>query len=125
MILEGLAVDRRRIAAADSRNQAEQSFAAEQQHAICDDICFIETAKPQVPQSRTFLQPVPHDRVVSVITTPRRKAGRQIGYVGNVILQKYDGPPHGGVLKILRCDADGRIDNAASTPEFGRLEPLT
>jgi hypothetical protein len=69
-----------------------------QQHAICDDICFTETAKPQFRKAAHFFSRFRTIAASAYYATPQGWAS--IGYVGNVILQKFDGPP-AEVLKIL------------------------
>ncbi|WP_438479211.1 gluconate 2-dehydrogenase subunit 3 family protein [Oleiharenicola lentus] len=63
----------------------------EQKHALCDDVCFARTAKPELKQiARAFAQY--RDLTAGgFYTTPQ---GRDdVGYVGNVPLATFDGPP--------------------------------
>ena len=62
-----------------------------QHHAICDDICFTETAKPSFHKPAEFFSRFRSLCAGAYYATP---AGWQaIGYVGNVPLEKFDGPP--------------------------------
>lgn len=62
-----------------------------QHHAICDDICFTETAKSAFRQPAEFFSKFRSLCAGAYYATP---AGWQaIGYVGNVPLEKFDGPP--------------------------------
>ena len=74
------------------------ALSMEQQHAICDDICYTETAKPQFRKAAHFFSRFRTIASSAYYATPQGWAS--IGYVGNVILPKFDGPP-AEVLKIL------------------------
>jgi hypothetical protein len=87
--------------AAGSGSSREPSilFAAlspEQQTAICDDICLVEKAQPQLVKAAKFFARYRDLTAGGFYTTPQ---GRQdLRYVGNVPLTKFDGPP----LEVLK-----------------------
>ena len=71
---------------------------ATQQHAICDDICFGKTAKADFKIPARFFSRFRSLAASAYYATP---AGWDaIGYVGNVPLTQFDGPPP-AVLKKL------------------------
>lgn len=85
----------------ESHRRFKQSFtglSTDQQHAICDDICYTENAKPQFRKSAHFFSRFRTIASSAYYATPQGWAS--IGYVGNVILPKFEGPP-AEVLKIL------------------------
>ncbi len=88
-ILEGLAwMD------AEALLRFEKYFAeladAEQQ-AICDDICYEPKAQPKFARAAAFFTRYRDLTVGGFYSTP---AGRKdIGYIGNVPLTKFEGPP--------------------------------
>jgi gluconate 2-dehydrogenase gamma chain len=58
---------------------------------ICDDICYVPTAKPQFQSAARFFDSVRDMAAVGFYTTD---AGmKDIGYVGNVPMVTFDGPP--------------------------------
>ena len=62
-----------------------------EQHSICDDICFAPKAAPEFRTVANFFSLFRNLTTGGFYTTP---AGwKDIGYVGNVALQKFDGPP--------------------------------
>ena len=62
-----------------------------QQHAICDDICFVPKAAPEFKNAATFFSVFRDLTTGGFYTTP---AGwKDIGYLGNVALARFDGPP--------------------------------
>jgi gluconate 2-dehydrogenase gamma chain len=64
---------------------------AAQKTLICDDICFVPTAKPEFQFAARFFDTV-RDLTANAFYTS--DAGmRDIGYVGNVPMVKFDGPP--------------------------------
>ena len=89
LILDGLA-----WIEAESKRRFQKAFAdlsAGQHRAICDDICYAETAKPQFKQAAEFFSRFRSLCAAAYYATP---AGWQaIGYVGNVALERFDGPP--------------------------------
>ncbi|MGH8263049.1 MAG: gluconate 2-dehydrogenase subunit 3 family protein [Steroidobacteraceae bacterium] len=67
-----------------------------QQHAICDDICYVPKAMPDFARAASFFARFRDLTAGGFYSTP---AGRKdLQYVGNVPLAKFDGPP----LDVLR-----------------------
>jgi hypothetical protein len=59
--------------------------------AICDDICHVPEAKGELEQAARFFARFRDLTVGGFYTTP---AGmRDIQYIGNVALPRFDGPP--------------------------------
>jgi hypothetical protein len=71
---------------------------ATQQHAICDDICFHARAKPEFRDAAEFFTRFRSICAAAYYATPQ--GWKAIGYVGNVALEKFEGPPE-EVLKKL------------------------
>ena len=69
-----------------------------QRTAICDDICYAEKAKPGYRQAARFFDRVRSLTAEGFYTTD--EGMKDIGYVGNVALPTFDGPPP-EVLKHL------------------------
>lgn len=69
-----------------------------QRTAICDDICYAPKAKPEFKQAAKFFDRVRDLTAEGFYTTD--EGMKDIGYVGNVALPKFDGPPP-DVLKHL------------------------
>ena len=66
-------------------------LAGRQKHAICDDVCDAKVAEPQFRQAAAFFVKFRSLCAGAYYATP---AGWQaIGYVGNVALGSFDGPP--------------------------------
>jgi hypothetical protein len=86
---------------AESKKRFKKDFAAldaKQQHAICDDICDRKKAKPEFKKAATFFSKFRSLTAGGYFST---EAGwKAIGYVGNVPLATFDGPPP-EVLKQL------------------------
>lgn len=79
-----------------SRNFSRLTLA--QKTAICDDICFLPKAAPEFQQGARFFDLIRDLSATAFYTTD---AGmRDIGYVGNMALPKWD-PPPAAVLKHL------------------------
>ncbi len=77
-----------------SRSMVELDAA--QIHAICDEICYVPKVKPDLLEAAKFFARYRDLTVGGFYTTP---AGRQdLGYVGNIPLPRFDGPP----LEVLR-----------------------
>jgi hypothetical protein len=69
-----------------------------QRRAICDDVCFAGTAQPRFKGPARFFARFRSICAGAYYATP---AGwKAIGYVGNVPLEKFEGPPE-EVLRIL------------------------
>jgi hypothetical protein len=99
LILEGLAwLD------AESQKRFKTKFvdlSDAKNHQICDDICDPSKAKKPFTQPAHFFS-VFRDLVTSgFYTTP--EGMKDVGYVGNVALQKFEGPPK-EVLAYLKLD---------------------
>lgn len=85
--------------------QAEQRFSrsfgeasASQRSAICDDICYLPRARAEFEQAAEFFARYRDLTIGGFCTSPQ---GRQyLGYVGNVPLVSFDGPPP-EVLKLV------------------------
>ena len=69
-----------------------------QKTAICDDICSMATAKPEFRTAAQFFRRYRDLTSGGFYTTP--EGMKDIGYVGNVALTTFDGPPP-EVLKLL------------------------
>lgn len=85
----------------ESRSRFKQGFAEvgdAQRRAICDDICWPADARPAFKKAAAFFQKF---RSLAAGAYYGTEAGWQaIGYVGNVALTQFDGPPR-EVLKRL------------------------
>jgi hypothetical protein len=62
-----------------------------QQHQICDDISYVPRAKPEHKTAANFFAKFRNLTAGGFYTTPQ--GWRDIQYVGNVALMKFDGPP--------------------------------
>ena len=76
----------------------------DERHAICDDICWLETAAPEHRQAARFFAKVRDLTATAFYTTP--EGMDDLGYVGNVALAEW-GPPPPEVLRHLGLEADG------------------
>jgi hypothetical protein len=66
-------------------------IAMQQRHAICDDICYEPKAKQEFKKAAAFFRRYRDLAAGGFYTTP---AGmKDIGYVGNVALPAFNGPP--------------------------------
>ena len=77
------------------------SFAAldsAKQAAICDDICYLPKARPELAEAATFFARYRDLTAGGFYTSPA--GSKDIGYVGNVPLASFDGPPP-AVLKAV------------------------
>lgn len=78
--------------------QAQQRFSrsfggsgVDQRSAICDDICYLPEARAEFRQAAEFFARYRDLTIGGFCTSPQ---GRQyLGYVGNVPLARFDGPP--------------------------------
>lgn len=61
-----------------------------QKTAICDDICYVANAKPEFRVAAQFFRRFRDLTAGGYYTTP--EGMKDIGYVGNVALEKYEGP---------------------------------
>jgi len=78
--------------------KAFAELSAAQRTAICDDICYAPKAKPEFKQAAQFFDRVRDLTAEGFYTTD--EGMKDIGYVGNVALPSFDGPPP-EVLKHL------------------------
>ena len=69
-----------------------------QKAAICDDICYVPRAKPEFRKAAQFFKRYRDLTAGGYYTTP--EGMKDIGYVGNVAIEKFEGPPP-EVLKKL------------------------
>lgn len=79
---------------AEARARFKQEFAAltqAQQHAICDDIRFEPAAAPKFKRAAKFFAVYRDLTASGFYTTP--VGWKDVGYVGNVALTRFDGPP--------------------------------
>ena len=86
---------------AESQRRYQSSFAAlkpTQKTAICDDICYVPKAKPEFAEAASFFATYRDLTAGGFYTTP---AGtRDLKYVGNVPLTRFDGPPPEVLRKV-------------------------
>jgi hypothetical protein len=101
VVLEGLAwMD------AEALLRFEKYFAEldeSRQHAICDDICYEPKAAPKFARAAAFFTRYRDLTVGAFYSTP--PGWKDIGYIGNVPLAKFDGPP-AELLQKLGLGAD-------------------
>ncbi len=62
-----------------------------ERHEICDDICYLPNAKPEHRAGAKFFDSIRDLTATAFYTT--REGMKDLGYVGNVPLQKFDPPP--------------------------------
>jgi len=74
------------------------NLVARQKAAICDDICHLPNAKPEFRQGAQFFRRFRDLTAGGYYTTP--EGMKDIGYIGNVAMDKFEGPPP-EVLKKL------------------------
>jgi hypothetical protein len=78
----------------ESKRRFAQFFVdltAAQKAAICDDICYLPRAKPEFREAAKFFATFRDLTAGGFYTTP---AGtKDLRYVGNVALERFDGPP--------------------------------
>lgn len=78
----------------ESKKRFKKEFASlseAQKRAICDDICWPADAKPEFKKAADFFQRFRNIAAGAYYGTP--EGWQAIGYVGNVPLQTFDGPP--------------------------------
>jgi hypothetical protein len=96
VILEGLAwID------AESSKRFGKVFSDvtdEQRRAICDDVCYAATAKAELKKSAHFFSRFRSLAAAAYYATPQ--GWKAIGYVGNVQLPRFDGPPPEVLAKL-------------------------
>jgi hypothetical protein len=67
------------------------NLVARQRNAICDDICHLPKAKPEFRRAAQFFGRFRDLTAGGYYSTP--EGMRDIGYTGNVALEKFEGPP--------------------------------
>lgn len=78
----------------ESKKRFKNVFASvsdDQKHRICDDICYEPKAKPGLTKAAQFFNRFRDLTAAGFYTTP--EGMRDIQYLGNVPLTKWDGPP--------------------------------
>lgn len=78
---------------AESQKRSGNRFVnlvARQKNAICDDICYLPNAKPEFRTAAQFFRRFRDLTSGGYYTTP--EGMKDIGYIGNVALEKYEGP---------------------------------
>jgi len=78
----------------ESGRRFGKAFAAVDQadrNAIADDICFLPRAKPEHQEAARFFDMIRDLTATGFYTTA--EGMRDLGYVGNVPLDRFDGPP--------------------------------
>jgi len=73
-------------------------LAPAQMTAICDDICFLPKAKPQFLEGAKFFTTYRDLTAGGFYTTPA--GSKDLQYVGNVPLTRFDGPPPEVLRKV-------------------------
>jgi hypothetical protein len=66
--------------------------------AICDDICYLPRAKPEFREAARFFATFRDLAAGGFYTTPA--GSKDIRYVGNVALERFDGPPDEVLRKV-------------------------
>ncbi len=61
-----------------------------QRTAICDDICYLPKAKPEHQFAAQFFDTIRDQTATAFYTTPQ--GWKDLGYIGNVALPKFEGP---------------------------------
>jgi hypothetical protein len=69
-----------------------------QKTMICDDVCFEEKAKPEFKMAAKFFTRFRNLTAGGFYTTP--EGMKDIGYTGNVPLEKFEGPPLDLIKKL-------------------------
>ncbi len=78
----------------EARRRFQNEFVnlvARQRNAICDDICHLPKAKPEFREGAKFFARFRDLTAGGYYSTP--EGMRDIGYTGNVALEKFEGPP--------------------------------
>ena len=85
----------------ESKRRFKKFFAelfSAQMTSICDDICYLPKAKPRFIEAAKFFATYRDLTAGGFYTTP--EGIRDIRYVGNVALTRFDGPPHEVLRKV-------------------------
>jgi len=69
-----------------------------QKAAICDDICYLPRAKPAFQEAAKFFATFRDLTAGGFYTTPA--GSKDIRYIGNVALERFDGPPAEVLRKV-------------------------
>jgi Gluconate 2-dehydrogenase subunit 3 len=88
-VLEGLAWLDAESSRRFSRSMLDASV--EQLHGICDDICYVPKAAPDLLEAAKFFARYRDLTTGGFYTTPHGR--KDLGYVGNTPLPRFDGPP--------------------------------
>lgn len=86
---------------AESRKRFGTDFVnlvSRQKNAICDDICSLANAKPEFRRAAQFFRRFRDLTSGGYYTTP--EGMKDIGYIGNVAMEKYEGPPREVLQKL-------------------------
>lgn len=86
---------------AEAQKRFQKTYVAladAQKSAICDDICYVPNAKPEFRDAAQFFKKFRDLTAGGYYTTP--EGSKDIGYVGNVPLARYDGPPAEVLAKL-------------------------
>jgi hypothetical protein len=96
LILEGLLW----MDAEASRRFAKQFADLDEsaQHAICDDVCYEKSARPQFAAAAKFFARYRDLTAGGFYTSPQGR--KDLGYIGNVPLLKFSGPPAEVLRKV-------------------------
>lgn len=89
---------------AESRKRFKKSFvelSEGEKQKVCDDICYAPKAKPKFREAASFFATFRSLSMSGFYTSPQGM--KDIQYVGNVPLTKFDGPPP-EVLAFLKLD---------------------
>lgn len=89
VVLEGLAWTE--VESEKRFGKAFSQLSQQHRHAICDDICFTEAAKPEFRKPSEFFSRFRTLCASAYYATP--EGWNAIGYLGNVPLAQFDGPP--------------------------------
>jgi hypothetical protein len=96
VVLEGLAwID------GETQRRFGQSFAGaiqRQRNALCEDICHAPDAKPEFKEAARFFARFRQLALGGFYTTPQGM--KDVGYIGNVPLASFDGPPAELIAKL-------------------------
>jgi hypothetical protein len=71
-------------------------IATQQVRQICDDICFVPRAKPELLEAARFFARYRDLTTGGFYTSPQGRA--DLRYIGNTPLPRFDGPP----LEVLK-----------------------
>ena len=74
------------------------ALSTEQLHAICDDICYLPKVKADLVESAKFFALYRNLTAGGFYTTPQGR--KDLQYVGNVPLTRFDGPPPEVLKKV-------------------------